>query len=327
MKKILFILLFILLFLSILVFIIKQPIFIKSVILENVDKMVKSDEKKLEKHVRNLSSYERFSDSWLDKASKYILKVLEEDWINKNNIEIQKYNVWNREFKNIIVHFKSFHNIKKLDNYIVGAHYDSHEKLPGADDNASWISWLLEIASILNNQKRLDKNIDLVFYSTEEMPNFRTENMWSYQHAKNSKDIKMAIILEMIGYFSEEKWSQNFPIEWMKYLYSDTWNYITIVSNFENLFEVRKIKGFFNTYLKKNNIIYVDSINAPSSIPWIDFSDHQSYWKFDIPAIMITDTAFYRNKNYHTKDDTYDKLNYKKMKEVVDSVVVSLLSL
>ena len=59
----------------------------------------------------------------------------------------------------------------------------------------------------------------------------------------------------------------------------------------------------------------------------MDFSDHRNYWKFDILAIIITDTSFYRNKNYHTINDTYEKLDYKKMKEVLDSTIVTILSL
>jgi len=131
----------------------------------------------------------------------------------------------------------------------------------------------------------------------------------------------------MIGYFSEKENSQDFPLSILKYFYPTKGNFITIVSNFENLSITRKVKSRFEAFLSRNEIIEVESINALSSVPGIDFSDHRNYWKFDIPAVMITDTAFYRNKNYHTQHDTYEKLDYKKMKEVVEATVFTLFSL
>ena len=314
------------------IFFIKQPILFVE------DKIIGENEfssaEVLEQHVKELSSHERFSEIWLEKASLYILKALKEVWINENNIKIQKYSVWEREYHNIIVHFSKFWERKDVEKrLVVWAHHDGHWLLPWADDNASGVAWLLEIARILKSELILAKDIDLVFYSTEEMPNFSRDTMWSYVHAKSmykdeTVDVELMISLEMIWYFSDEKWSQSFPVDAMKYLYSDTGNYIAFVSNFSNFWSVRKVKKLFSSYLQDDANIWIDSINAPSLlVPQISFSDHSSYWKFWIPALMITDTAFLRNKNYHTPEDTYEKLDYGRMKEVVDATVYSILHL
>lgn len=293
----------------------------------NLQKIPKAHEEILKKHVKKISSHNRFSENGLKKTGLYIVKELWKIDFWEKEIEIQKYSIWKKEYFNIIVHLKDTSNIKRKWVYVIGAHYDSHKKLPWADDNASGVAWLLEIARILNNHKYRDKNIDLVFYSTEELPHFNTNNMGSYKHAKDTKNIKLAIILEMIWYFSETEWSQNYPIDSMKYLYWNTGNFITLVSNLKNISPMRDVKAIASSYAEKNNFIEIKSINAPEKLPWIWFSDHKNYWKFNIPAIMVTDTAFYRNKNYHTKNDTYEKLDYKKMSEVVDTVVFTVLAL
>lgn len=309
-----------------LLFAIKQPVFISDELWTQSE--ILSDSSKLEQHVKVLSSYERFTDEWLNKASSYIIKSLEENWVDESIVTKQMYTVWDREYHNIIVKFSHVGKEPKIKKYVIWAHYDSHEELPWADDNASWVAWLLEIARIMNSQFMRNTELELVFYSTEEMPHFRDGTMWSYFHAKENPDVDLAIILEMIGYFSEEPWTQDFPIWALKYLYSDTWNYIALVSDFENFSSVRTLKKLMSQTILQKNIIWIESMNAPSSlVPDITRSDHKNYWKFWIPAIMITDTAYLRNKNYHTPEDTYEKLDYIKMKEVVDSVVYGVLNL
>jgi hypothetical protein len=313
-------------------FLVKQPLLFNYKFSESsiLLKLSFTNETKLKEHVKFLSEINRTSENGQKKVINYILDELIKNGIDKKNIEIQKYIINKREYKNIIIHFKeSARKRFPISKYIIGWHYDSYWESPGADDNASAIAGLLEISRILNETRLYGgKDIDLVFYSTEEPPFFTTENMGSFQHAKNIKndDIELVIVLEMIGYFSEKENSQSFPISFLKYIYPTKGNFIAVVSNFSNSLKTRKVKSRFDAFFQKNKIIEIESINAPAIISWIDFSDHRNYWKFDIPAVMITDTAFYRNKNYHTKNDTYEKLDYKKMKEVIDATVTTVLS-
>jgi len=207
---------------------------------------------------------------------------------------------------------------------IIGAHYDSHSGTPGADDNASGVAGLIELGYLLGKQK-LDCEIQLVGYTLEEPPFFGTEMMGSYQHAvkvaKEGKDIRGVIVLEMIGYFSEERASQSYPVVIMNFMYPTKGNYIAAVSNTDNRGFTKDMKG----YMKGTTSLPVYSLNAPSAVPGVDFSDHRNYWPFDIPAVMITDTSFYRNERYHTPEDTVDTLNYEKMAEVVVATYEAVL--
>ncbi len=285
----------------------------------------------LEKNVKFLSENNRTSEVGQKKIVQFIQNELNEYGVPVENIEFQLYKIEKREYKNIIVHFSATDRRNDIPKYVIGTHYDSFIDLPGADDNASGVGGLLEIARILQNSEFINnRDIDLVFYSTEEPPFFETEDMGSFKHAKsikNDKNVELVIVLEMIGYFSEEDNSQNFPISFLKYFYPTKGNFIAVISNFDNSIPTRRVKSRFEGFLSQANLLEVYSMNAPAFIPGIDFSDHRNYWQFGIPAVMVTDTAFYRNKNYHTEDDTYEKLDYERMKEVVDATIATVLSL
>ncbi len=170
----------------------------------------------------------------------------------------------------------------------------------------------------------LKYGIRLVAYTLEEPPFFRTEQMGSYIHAKSLKDSNVDVLgmvcLEMIGYFSDEKGSQDYPLGILKLFYPNKANFIAVVSNSSNRKLLRKTKRL----MKQTGRIPVRSISAPSFVTGIDFSDHLNYWKFDYPGVMITNTAFYRNKNYHEHTDTPKTLDYDRMAKVVESVYWSV---
>lgn len=223
----------------------------------------------------------------------------------------QKYTVGDLEYKNIITNFGSENGSK----IVIGAHYDVSGPYSGADDNASGVAGLIELAKLLKRENT-KKNITLIAYTLEEPPYFATKSMGSYIHAKkereDNRNIELMISLEMIGYFSEEKGSQTFPVKGLNLFYPDKGNYIVIV---DQLFSgwARELK----IGMSKHMSLPVYSINAPAVIPGIDFSDHRNYWAHGYDAVMITDTSFYRNFAYHTEKDTLDRLDYKKMAEVV----------
>ena len=124
-------------------------------------------------------------------------------------------------------------------------------------------------------------------------------------------------------YFSDTVNSQSYPIPSLSKIYGTKGNFITLVDRKSGSVFSNK----FNTTFKKKSDIKTVIFNSPSSLPSIEFSDHLNYWKFGFNALMITDTAFFRNKNYHTKYDTMEKLNIKKMAKVIDATYITLLSL
>jgi Zn-dependent M28 family amino/carboxypeptidase len=223
------------------------------------------------------------------------------------------------EYKNVVATI----GLKKKERIIVGAHYDVAGDQEGADDNASGIVGLLELARLISRDT-LSNRIDFVAYSLEEPPFFRTEQMGSFIHAKslyeNKERIRGMICLEMIGYFDENKNSQDYPIGFLKLFYGNKGDYITVVQKFGNGRFGRQIKR----KMKGQDLIRTKSFKSFKSLPGVDFSDHLNYWKFDFSAVMITNTAFYRNKNYHQVTDKMETLDVNKMSKVIDEVYLTL---
>ena len=146
--------------------------------------------------------------------------------------------------------------------------------------------------------------------------------MWSNQYVQLLLDewysFKKLINLEMIGYFDDTPWSQDYPFSWFTLFYPKAGDFIAVIGRIDDFFLTRSVKQTLASHMKTR------SFNAPTRIPWVDFSDQQNFWSRWIPAVMITDTSFQRNKNYHTEFDTPETLDYEKMELVVDGVVAFL---
>lgn len=255
----------------------------------------------------------------LNKTADYIQKEFQQ---YADTVFTQEYNVKGTIYKNVICSFGTNHS-KRI---IVGAHYDVCDNQKGADDNASGIVGLLELARLLKGQQ-LNYRIDLVAYSLEEPPYFRTESMGSYIHAKSLFDSKAdvygMISIEMIGYFKDAKRTQSYPLGLLKLVYGSRGNYITLVKKFG----AGKFAKNFSKEFKHTRSIRTKKFVAPAALPGIDFSDHLNYWKFHFSALMITDTGFFRNKNYHEPTDTMETLDIPRMAKVIDGVFHTLIAL
>ena len=217
---------------------------------------------------------------------------------------------WTDEKGNEYRNFSITFNGRSSKKIVVGAHYDTFEETPGADDNASAVAVLLGLGSLLKNEKILPNSVELVFYACEEPPFFGTEGMGSFHHAKqcNKSDTELMICLEMVGFFSDEKGSQKYPILPLKWIFGSRANYLMLVSNLESSKQLKKV---YRT-ISNNGLIYKRFI-SPIKSYGMDWSDHRNYWTRGIPAIMITDTSVFRNANYHQLTDTMETLNYEKM--------------
>lgn len=206
---------------------------------------------------------------------------------------------------------------------VIGAHYDSFETTPGADDNASGIAGLIELAGLLARHPPR-RPVELVAYTTEEPPHFRASSMGSAHHAASlraaGRDVSLMLAIEMIGWFSDAEGSQTYPVPGMKLLYPDKGDFIAIIGRFHDWSDTRKVKAA----MRGSGDLPVYSINTLPVIPGVDFSDHLNYRAESYPALMITDTAFYRNPHYHTAEDTYDKIDYDRMAKVVEAVFATV---
>ncbi|GGF27801.1 M28 family peptidase [Hymenobacter cavernae] len=257
----------------------------------------------------------------LNKAADYIHAELQKLGIP---VQEQKFPVDGHEYRNVIASFGP----PTAERIIVGAHYDVCGDQPGADDNASAVAGLLETARLLHEQNpTLKHRIDFVAFSLEEPPYFATDHMGSAVHAKSvnaeKAPVKAMICYEMIGYFRDEPGSQQFPDPRLAALYPNTGNFITVVGKQGQEGITQRIK----TLMKAHAKIDVQSINLPTSQGLAGLSDHRNYWRYGYDAVMINDTSFLRNPNYHKATDTIETLDFRRMAEVVNGVYGAILGL
>ena len=237
-------------------------------------------------------------------------------------VQTQMVPAQGRKYRNVIARF----GVGRGSKVVVGAHYDACGTTPGADDNASGVAALIELAYLLGRHPP-DREIELVAYVLEEPPFFRTPLMGSVVHAANiaaeKQKIVGVIVLEMIGYFNDQKGSQSYPSLLLRLIYPSRGDFVTVVGTWNQGDWIKAVK----TAMKGTTDLPVYSIRAPALIPGVDFSDHSSYWPRGFNALMITDTAFYRNTEYHTINDTEDRLDYGRMSKVVVAVFEAIRTL
>jgi hypothetical protein len=285
-----------------------------------------ADPKILERHVRYLSAEiePRSNTRSLGLAASYIKSELTRPGAE---VSIQRYFAGmapapagesGPEQQNIIARFGGTSG----PLVVVGAHYDVYGELPGADDNASGVAGLLELGRLLSACPPPGP-VELVAYSTEEPPYFGSDQMGSAVHASSlheaGTEVTAMICLEMIGYFVEEQ-PASLPL--LRFIYPRHGYFAAVVGRMSDRQLVRTVKKCF----RGATDLPVYSYTGPTSIG-ADLSDHRNYWHNGYHAVMITDTAFLRNPNYHTAGDTADTLDYPRMAKVVDGTLSSVLHL
>jgi len=243
------------------------------------------------------------------------------------NTALQKFTYQGEEYSNVIASPSGEDPLGKSASpvLVVGAHYDTVSTTPGADDNSSAVAGLMELAELFSSAP--PPGLRLASFCLEEPPVFRTRNMGSYHYAshlkKNHQAVTGMICLEMIGYFSERPGSQRFPFPFMKRMFPTTGNFIALVGNNRSRAFTRRVKDAFC----RGTTIQAVTLNAPAIVIGIDLSDHWSFNRHRYPALMVTDTAFYRNPNYHRPADTPGTLDYEKSALVVDGVANAVMEI
>lgn len=208
---------------------------------------------------------------------------------------------------------------------LVGAHYDTVMGSPGADDNASGVAALLELSRLCASAETA-RTLRFVAFVNEEPPFFFWGRMGSGVYAEAAKargeNIRLMISLEMLGSYSEQPGSQSYP-PLFRHFFPDRANFIAMVSNRASRKELQQLVSAF----KSHSDFPVESLATFEFIPGVAWSDHLSFWRVGYPALMVTDTAFYRNAAYHTPDDTPEKLNYPAMARMVEGLFHALTAL
>ena len=231
-------------------------------------------------------------------------------------MQIQEFEVRGLTEKNLEVELTGSGRPEEI--VVIGAHYDSVMGSPGANDNASGLAAILEIARLIKN-KELSRTVRLVAFVNEEPPFFQTKDMGSLVYASRSRkqgeQIVAMVSIETIGYYSEDAGSQNYPFPF-RFFYPNTANFIGFVGNISSRHLLQRALSTF----RENTAFPSEGVAAPGWITGLGWSDHWSFWKHGYPAIMITDTALYRYGFYHTPEEPIEKIDYTRMARVVSGI-------
>jgi Zn-dependent M28 family amino/carboxypeptidase len=258
----------------------------------------------------------------LESAARYIegeMQALGYD------VELQTYESDGADVRNLIVDHPG--GDPGASSIVLGAHYDTVPETPGADDNASGVAGLLELARLLKDSAT-KRTVKFAAFANEEPPYFYTERMGSRQYAKmlrrQKADVLLMFSLEMIGYTDEAR-DQTYPFPLMRQLlgYPKIGNFIALVGNLRTTGLVRVVREAMRRGCK----VGVESLSAPGFLPPLFLSDHSSFWHYRYPALMVTDTAFLRNPHYHLPTDRDSTINYKFLAEVISGVYSAVLAL
>ena len=284
-------------------------------------------EKQLKKHLQTLTMTigersVRYPEN-LHKTAAYIQSVYKDMGLVVNS-ETYDYHAY--KVVNIITEIASGSIPSR--RYLLGAHYDSVSGTVGADDNASAIAVQLETARHLKamlDSDGFDLAVKFVSFALEEPPAYGTRYMGSRVHAKKARALQEKIdgmiCLEMVGYTCHEPGCQRYPFP-LKFLgYPEKGNFIGIVGNLKS----RDFTKAMVTEFQNNHELPVVKLSVPLNgwiLPSVRLSDHASFWDQGFKAVMITDSAFFRNPHYHLPSDTMEKLDYRFMAELVESLLL-----
>jgi len=259
----------------------------------------------------------------LEKARLYI-ESCHRDLGSKADSQIYRYG--DLEVGNVVAQIDLGQNPSR--RFLLGAHYDSVGGTVGADDNAAAIAVQLETARHLKNllgRSNAKVSVKLVSFVLEEPPTFATRYMGSKVYArkakKNGEKLDGMICLEMVGYFCDQPGCQSYPFPLMFMNYPKEGNFIGIVGNSNS----RGLTHSLERAFRRNPGLPVVTLTVPLNgwvLPSVRLSDHSAFWDENFKAVMITDSAFYRNPHYHLSSDTMDKLDFRRMAELVASLLI-----
>lgn len=270
---------------------------------------------RLFRHIERLATVPRpYGSVELDNARKYVTAELTESgWVVERR-DFDVVNDWgDLNFgetltgSNLIATHPACD--PSLPRLCVGAHLDSRPETPGADDNASAVAVLLEIARLFNEAWPLAPklNLELVAFDLEE-----NGMLGGRYHAVAARraglDLRGMISLEMLGYCDHAPKTQALPRSLVG-IYPDTANFLAIIGN-QNSGEL--IESFYQGGLPVRDLP-LEKLQVPengNSLQATRLSDHSPFWDEGFAAVMITDTSFLRNPHYHKMSDTIDTLDF-----------------
>ncbi len=256
----------------------------------------------------------------LDRAAAYIADRFAEMGYP---VYEQRFDAGGLPYKNVLVRYGA----ESGPRFVIGAHYDVAGSGPGADDNASGVAGLLELARLVaHHRPKLPYAIEFVAYSLEEPPHFNKPTMGSNIHASALKrqgvPVRGMISLEMLGFFSDQPGSQKTPSLLTRAPIPSAGNFIAVVGRSTDAALTARVAEA----MRMGSRVGVEALSAPRLVG-AGLSDQLNYWNQGWTAVMVTDTSFYRNPHYPKATDTPETLDYARMAEVVRGLYYAVLNL
>jgi hypothetical protein len=247
----------------------------------------------------------------LELAAQYIERTLQELGYA---VERQVFSVAGRAVRNIEA--KREPGIDAAVSLVVGAHYDSYENAPGANDNGTGVAAVLELARLLKVWQPRRMRLRLVLFVNEEPPYYRTQDMGSWRYAKllseRREEVHGMIALETLGAFSEKPGSQKYPSPF-GLVFPSTADFVAFVGLPGSRAFLHEVMGSFRRHTAFPSI---GGVAPDALVPGVGWSDHWAFDGFGYPAIMVTDTALFRYPHYHLPTDTPDKVDYDRLARI-----------
>jgi Zn-dependent M28 family amino/carboxypeptidase len=261
------------------------------------------------RHVHDPTTY-----AALDAARVWFVARLED--AGYEDVDQQVYMVGDKEVANVSVEIPGTERPEEI--VVVGAHYDTIPDCVGANDNGTGLATTLFLARYFADKPQ-PRTLRFVFFVNEEVPFFHTERMGSYVYAErcaaDGDDIVAMLCPETLGYYSDEPGSQSYPGH-LEVAFGDVGNFLAVIGDSMSSDLVRGfVRGFRDTVK-----FPCEGAVLPRYIDGVGWSDHWSFWQFDFPAIMLTDTAPFRYPHYHTSQDTPDKVDYDKLARAIHGI-------
>jgi hypothetical protein len=239
-------------------------------------------------------------------------------------VERQRFEARGRSASNVECELPGTTHAEEI--VVVGAHYDSVRGSPGANDNASGVAVLLELAQRAAAVPR-ERTLRFLAFANEEPPHFQTREMGSLVYAERSlaraERVVAMLSLESLGFYSDVRGSQRYPAGF-GLLYPSRGNFVAFVTNPQSRGLARRAIAAFRG---SHAAVATEGVAAPAFIPGVAWSDHWAFWAHGVPAIMVTDTAVFRDPHYHTLRDTPERLDYARMASVVDGLEAVITAL
>jgi aminopeptidase YwaD len=273
----------------------------------------------LRQHVESIHFDRNPSDhaEEMEEAARFIFSELQKAGLKVWKEPFQWEGRW---FYNVVAEKRGLTSPDHL--LILGAHYDTVPGSPGADDNASAVAVLLEVAKQVQGVT-LSSSVRFVAFALEEYG-----YVGSTHHARRARDqaekIDGMISLEMVGFTGPE---QRYPPYINPKYYPNVGDFIGIVANERSKGVLEGVRRALRTCIPKLPAEFIVVPGNGEGLEEVRLSDHSPFWDQGYPALMVTDTAFLRNPNYHLPGDTMETLDFEFMRKVAVGVTYSVVTL